>query len=141
MKESWIGGRESAPKAILLKIIRVRVLSRHDGKDSFCYIQLNMYETITLKKTKNGFKDLLSLNAGQKYCRMLQGEHSAILSTFITVSYYLPLRPLFCLFSEWPLKTGFTVCFGRVPLALGRNRSRHRNETRGHFRLSLNTTN
>ena len=28
-------------------------------------------------------KDQLSLNAGQKYCRMLQGEHSAILLTFI----------------------------------------------------------
>ena len=27
------------------------------------------------------FQDQLSLNAGQKYCRMLQGEHSAILST------------------------------------------------------------
>ena len=25
----------------------------------------------------------LSLNAGQKYCKMLQGEHSAILLTFI----------------------------------------------------------
>ena len=33
--------------------------------------------------TKNGFQDQLLLNAGQKYCRMLQGEHSAILSTFI----------------------------------------------------------
>ena len=28
-------------------------------------------------------EDQLSLNAGQKYCRMLQREHSAILSTFI----------------------------------------------------------
>ena len=28
-------------------------------------------------------KDQVSLNAGQKYCRMLQGEHSAILLTFI----------------------------------------------------------
>ena len=32
--------------------------------------------SVTLKKTK----DQLSLNTGQKYCRMLQGEHSAILS-------------------------------------------------------------
>ena len=32
---------------------------------------------------KIGSQDQLSLNAGQKYCRMLQGEHSAILSTFI----------------------------------------------------------
>ena len=33
------------------------------------------------KKTKICLQDR-SLNAGQKYCRMLQGEHSAILSTF-----------------------------------------------------------
>ena len=32
---------------------------------------------------------LSSLNAGQKYCRMLQGEHSAILLTFI-------IRGAFC---------------------------------------------
>ena len=37
------------------------------------------------KKTKIGFQDQLSLNAGHKYCRMLQGEHSAILSTFIKI--------------------------------------------------------
>ena len=30
-----------------------------------------------------GFQDQLSRNAGQKYHRMLQGEHSAILSTII----------------------------------------------------------
>ena len=35
------------------------------------------------KRPKIGFQDQLSLNAGQKYCRMLQGEHSAILLTFI----------------------------------------------------------
>ena len=35
------------------------------------------------KRPKIGFQDQLSLNAGQKYCRMLQGEHSAIHSTFI----------------------------------------------------------
>ena len=35
------------------------------------------------KRPKNGFQYRLSLNADQKYCRMLQGEHSAILSTFI----------------------------------------------------------
>ena len=37
----------------------------------------------TLKKTKNWFSDQLSLNAGQKYCKKLQVEHSAILLTFI----------------------------------------------------------
>ena len=74
------------------------------------------------KKTKLGFHDLsslnagqkyfscyhdrLSLNAGQKYCRMLQWENSAIISTFIML--YLSLRSFLFIF-EWPLKTGFTV--------------------------------
>ena len=49
-------------------------------------IQLSLCKLATLKKTKIGFQDQFSLNAGQKYCRMLQGEHSAILLTFI----YLP---------------------------------------------------
>ena len=31
------------------------------------------------KRTKNGFQDQLLLNAGQKYCRMLQRENSTIL--------------------------------------------------------------
>ena len=39
------------------------------------------------KKTKIGFQDWLSFNAGQKYHRMLQGEHSAILSTFIKLPF------------------------------------------------------
>ena len=36
-----------------------------------------------LKNTKIGFQYRLSLNASQKYCRMLQGEHSAIVSNCI----------------------------------------------------------
>ena len=48
------------------------------------------------KRPKIGFQDQLSLNAGQKYCRMLQGEHSAILSTFIKLP--IAIRSLFCLF-------------------------------------------
>ena len=40
--------------------------------------------------------DQLWLNAGQKYCRMLQMGHSAILLT--ALSYHLSLRSLFCLF-------------------------------------------
>ena len=34
------------------------------------------------KRTQNWFS-IWSINAGQRYCRMLQGEHSAILSTVI----------------------------------------------------------
>ena len=35
------------------------------------------------KRPKNGLQDRLSLHACQKYCRMLQREHSAMFSTFI----------------------------------------------------------
>ena len=59
------------------------------------------------KKTKIVFQDPLSLNAGQKYCRMLQGEHSAILSTFIKLQFVIKIFVLSIF--EWPLKTGFTV--------------------------------
>ena len=46
-------------------------------------------------KTKIGFKDQLSLNAGQRYCKMLQ---ESILQYFRPpLSYHLSLRPLFCL--------------------------------------------
>ena len=42
------------------------------------------------------FQDQLLLNAGQMYCRMLQ---ESILQYFWpSLSYHLPLRPLFCLF-------------------------------------------
>ena len=41
------------------------------------------------KKTKIGFQDRISLNAGQKYCRMLQGEHSAMLLTFIKLPFVI----------------------------------------------------
>ena len=36
-----------------------------------------------------GFQDQLLLNAGQKYNRMLQGEHSAILWTFIKLPFVI----------------------------------------------------
>ena len=35
--------------------------------------------------------DQLSLNAGQKYCRMLQWEHSAILLTFIKLPFVIKI--------------------------------------------------
>ena len=59
------------------------------------------------KRPKIGFQDLLSLNAGQTYCRKLQGEHSAILSTFIKLSFVMKI--LFLFIFEWPFYTGFTV--------------------------------
>ena len=59
------------------------------------------------KKTKIGFQDRLSFNAGQKHCRMLQGEHSAILLTFIKLPFVINTFVLSIF--EWPLKTGSTV--------------------------------
>ena len=61
----------------------------------------------TLQKTEIGFRDQLSCNAGQKYCRMLQGEHSAILSTFIKLLIFI--KTFVLSFFEWPFYTRFTV--------------------------------
>ena len=59
------------------------------------------------KRQKIGFQDQLLLNAGQKYCRMLQGEHSAIIFTFIKLPF---VKKTFALsIFEWPFYTGFTV--------------------------------
>ena len=59
-----------------------------------------------LKKKKEK-KEQLSLNVRQKYCRMLQGEHSPILSTFIKLPFVIKIfvSSIF----EWPLYTGFAV--------------------------------
>ena len=76
---------------------------------AMCIHQIWMYSKTCLKwplskRPKVGFQVKLSLDVGQRYCRMLQWEHFAILSTFIkqyfrpSVSYHLSLRPLFCLF-------------------------------------------
>ena len=54
------------------------------------------------KKTKIGFQDRLSHNAGQKYCRMLQGEHSSILSTFIKLPFVIKIFVLSIF--EWLLR-------------------------------------
>ena len=56
---------------------------------------------------KIGFQYQLSLNAGQKYCRMLQREHSAILSTFIKLPF--SIKTFVLSIFKWSLKTGFTV--------------------------------
>ena len=43
------------------------------------------------RRPKLGFQDRSSLNAGPKYCRMLQKEHSAILSTFIKLPFVIKI--------------------------------------------------
>ena len=64
-------------------------------KTSVTYSKTCLKQSL-MKRPKIGFKDQLSLNAGQKYCRMLDGEHSAIFLP--SLRYYLSLRFLFCLF-------------------------------------------
>ena len=59
------------------------------------------------KDQKFGFQDRSLLNAGQKYCRMLHREHSAILSTFIKLPF--TIKTFVLSIFKWPLKTGFTV--------------------------------
>ena len=60
-----------------------------------------------LKRPQICFRDQLSLNAGQKYCRMFQWEHSAILLTFINLPFVIKIFVLSIF--EWPFDTGFTV--------------------------------
>ena len=65
-------------------------------RKSFCLkhllIALSLYSKTYVKGNSQKDRKLvfktnhLSLNAGQKYCRMLQREHSAILSTYIKLA-------------------------------------------------------
>ena len=87
------------------------------------YYSKTCFKQLLKKKTKTGFQDRLSLNAGQKYCRMLQGEYSAILLTIIClmlqgehsairstfIKLLLAIMTFVLSIFEWPLKTGFTV--------------------------------
>ena len=50
------------------------------------------------QRTKMGFQDQLSLNAGQKYCRMFQGEKTAILLICIKQPDRVRIGKLFSLF-------------------------------------------
>ena len=83
----------------------------------FCVIVLQPKSTLKYSKTcvkqplskrpKIGFQNQFSLNAGQKYRRMLQGEHSAILSTFIKLPFIIKIFVLYIF--ERPFYIGFTV--------------------------------
>ena len=49
------------------------------------------------RRLKFSFQDQLLLNAGQKFCRMLPLEHSAILLIFIKLPFVIKIF-VFCLF-------------------------------------------
>ena len=72
------------------------------GLCSMIVVQVNLSKTATPKKTKNVFQDKLSLNAGQKYRRMSQREHSAILLTFIKLPFFIKI--FVCLLLSGPLR-------------------------------------
>ena len=65
------------------------------------------------KRPKIVFQDYLSLNAGQKYGRMLQGEHSAILSAFIKLPFVIKIFVLSIF--EWLF---YTNCSGSALVIL-----------------------
>ena len=67
-------------------------------------IQKNLCKTTTLKKTKKGFQDRLSLNAGQKYY--------AILSTFIKLP--VVIKTFVLSIFERPFYTGITVNLSEI---------------------------
>ena len=74
------------------KISDVPALSGKDNNDYSKPVLSNHSK----RTPKIGFQFGLLFYACQKYCRMLQGEHSAILLT--SIKQPLSLRPLFCLF-------------------------------------------
>ena len=57
------------------------------------------------KRPKIGFQDQLLLNPGQKYCRMIQGDHSAIHSAFIKLPFVIKIFALSIF--EWSFYTVF----------------------------------
>ena len=64
------------------------------------------------KRPKINFQDQLSLNAGQKYCRMLPLEHPAILLTFIKLPFVIKIFVLSIF--EWLFYTGFSVIMNYI---------------------------
>ena len=76
---------------------------------------LSLYSKTCLKRPllyrpKLVFKNQLSFNLDQKYCRILTLEHSAMLLTCIKQPFVIKIFVLSI--SEWSLKTGFTVLVG-----------------------------
>ena len=74
---------------------------------SFIFTVKPVFSGHSKRTQKIGFTYRISPNAGQKYCRMLQGEHSAALLTFIKLPFSIKTFILSIL--KWPLKTGLTV--------------------------------
>ena len=66
-----------------------------------------LYMGFTVRKIDFQYQLHVSLNTGQKCCRMLQGEHSATILTFIKLP-FVKKNFVVSIF-EWQFYTGFTV--------------------------------
>ena len=63
------------------------------------------------------FKTDYHLNAGQKYYRKLQGEHSAILSSFIKLPFVIKIGFLSIL--DWPIFAASSYTHMRIRIRVG----------------------
>ena len=68
------------------------------------------------KRLITGFQDQLSLNAGQKYCRMLPLEHYAILLTFIKLPFVIKIFVLSIF--EWPFSKVIIISMCSYPVGI-----------------------
>ena len=64
------------------------------------------------KRPTIGCQDQFSLNADQKYCRILQMEHYAIHLTFLKLPFVIKIFDLSIF--DWSFYTGFTVAESRA---------------------------
>ena len=83
---SWIFQQ----KYLLAAFVTMPALSQHHKQVNCCSWVYPHWSSFKSREIKTMYsKTCLKqpLNAGQKYCRMLQGEHSAILSTFIKLPF------------------------------------------------------
>ena len=83
-----------------------QAVSQQDKEDGKHYSKTCVKRPLS-KRPKICFQDQFLLNAGQKYCRMLPLEHSAILSTFIELPFVIKIFVVSIF--ECPFYIGVTV--------------------------------
>ena len=82
-------------------MIALASISAHCVPHMFVYTTVKpVLSSHSKRRPKIGFQDHLSLNAGQKYCRLLQGTFIKL--PFIFKTFVLPIF-------EWRLQKGFNV--------------------------------
>ena len=86
---------------------------------AFIFVQKNLikYSENTQKDQNLVFKTDYHLNAGQKYYRTLQGEHSAILSSFTKIPFIIKTG-LLSIF-EWPILAVSSYTHMRICIHVG----------------------